>query len=97
MDAEFCVEALQDVIEQNGCPSIFNANQGSQFTGYLWIDELRENDIRISMDGKGRWMDNGFIERPHSSLTDRCADRNRPLSNDLCSDTRMGFHLRRHL
>ena len=72
MEAEFCVEALCEAIERYGCPSIFNTDQGSQFTSSVWIDELKANDIRISMDGKGRWMDNVFIERLWRSLKYEC-------------------------
>ena len=54
MNADFCVAALQEAIEQYGCRSIFNTDQGSEFTSSLWLDQLKENDIRISMDGKGR-------------------------------------------
>ena len=49
-------------------PKIFNTDQGSQFTGQDWIGELKKNEIQISMDGKGRWMDNVFIERLWRSL-----------------------------
>ena len=55
-----------------GCPSICNTDQGSQFTSSLWIDELKANGIKISMDGKGRWMDNVFIERLWRSLKYEC-------------------------
>jgi putative transposase len=72
MDADFCVEALQEAIGQYGCPSIFNTDQGSQFTSADWIDELKANNIDISMDGKGRWMDNVFIERLWRSLKYEC-------------------------
>lgn len=72
MEAEFCVEALCEAIERYGCPEIFNSDQGSQFTSSVWIDELKRNDIRISMDGKGRWMDNVFIERLWRSLKYEC-------------------------
>ncbi len=58
MDADFCVEALQQAIEQYGRPAIFNTDQGAQFTSTVWTDELKANGIKISMDGKGRWMDN---------------------------------------
>jgi len=58
MDAKFCVVALQQAIEQYGCPSIFNTDQGSQFTSIVWTDLLKANGARISMDGKRRWMDN---------------------------------------
>ncbi len=72
MEADFCVEALQEAIEQYGCPSIFNTDQGSQFTSADWIDELKANNIKPSMDGKGRWMDNVFIGRLWRSLKYEC-------------------------
>lgn len=68
MDADFCVEALKDALAKHMKPEIFNTDQGSQFTGKDWIDVLKSNDIKISMDGKGRWMDNVFIERLWRSL-----------------------------
>ena len=64
MDSSFCVRALRNAMKKTGHkPEIFNTDQGSQFTGADWIGELEANDIKISMDGKGRWMDNVFIER----------------------------------
>lgn len=63
MDADFCVEALEEAIETFGCPEIFNTDQGSQFTSDEFTGVLKVNDIRISMDGKGRWVDNVFVER----------------------------------
>ena len=72
MEADCCVESLQEAIETYGCPSIFNTDQGSQFTSADWIDKLKANDIKISMDGKGRWMDNVFIERLWRSLKYEC-------------------------
>jgi len=63
MDTEFCVEALQEAISRYGTPDIFNTDQGSQFTSEAFTGVLRENNIQISMDGKGRWVDNVFIER----------------------------------
>jgi len=64
LDSGFCVEALRDAQRRAGCvPDIFNTDQGSQFTGGAWIDALQSRDIRISMDGKGRWIDNVFVER----------------------------------
>ncbi len=69
MDSSFCVRALKHAMKATGRkPKIFNTDQGSQFTGADWIGELKANDIRISMDGKGRWMDNVFIERLWRSL-----------------------------
>ena len=72
LEADCCVAALQEAIEKYGCPSIFNTDQGSQFTSADWIDELKANHIKISMDGKGRWMDNVFIERLWRSLKYEC-------------------------
>lgn len=63
MDDDFCVSALQSAIRRHGKPEIFNTDQGVQYTGKAFTSVLKENDIRISMDGKGRWMDNVFIER----------------------------------
>lgn len=68
LDAEFCVEALDEAIARFGPPKIFNTDQGSQFTGFKWIETLREAGVKISMDGKGRFMDNIFIERLWRSL-----------------------------
>lgn len=69
MDSSFCVRALQQAMEKTGRkPMIFNTDQGSQFTGKDWINELKAHGIEISMDGKGRWMDNVFIERLWRSL-----------------------------
>lgn len=63
MDTEFCVEALQEAIDRYGCPEIFNTDQGSQFTSEEFTSVLKSNGIKISMDGKGRWVDNVFVER----------------------------------
>ena len=63
MDADFCVEALEEAIVKYGCPEIFNTDQGSQFTSESFIKVLKANHIKISMDGRGRFMDNIFIER----------------------------------
>ena len=62
-DADFCVEALREAIEIYGTPEIFNKDQGSQFTGDKFINALKASDIRISMNGKGRAMDNVYVER----------------------------------
>jgi putative transposase len=72
MDAGFCVEALRDAIRQYGKPEIFNTDQGSQFTSFSFTNALKEHGIKISMDGKGRWMDNVFIERLWRSLKYEC-------------------------
>lgn len=63
MEAAFCVEALEDALARHGKPDIFNTDQGSQFTGSAFTGVLMKNDIRISMDGKGAWRDNVFVER----------------------------------
>lgn len=72
MDADFCVAALEEAIVRYGAPEIFNTDQGSQFTSFAFTDVLKDNGIRISMDGKGRWMDNVFIERLWRSLKYEC-------------------------
>ena len=63
MEAAFCVEALEEALARYGKPEIFNTDQGSQFTGTAFTGMLAKNDIRISMDGKGAWRDNVFVER----------------------------------
>jgi putative transposase len=63
LTADFCVEALEEAITRYGVPEIMNTDQGSQFTGIEFIDTLTQHAIRISMDGKGCWRDNVFVER----------------------------------
>ena len=63
LDASFCTEALEEAIRKYGVPEIFNTDQGSQFTSEAFLNILSTNGIRISMDSRGRWMDNIFIER----------------------------------
>lgn len=63
MDSSFCVDALNDAIDHYGTPEIFNTDQGSQFTCDDFTEVLKDHEIAISMDGRGRWMDNVFIER----------------------------------
>jgi putative transposase len=63
LTADFCVEALQEALSHYGPPQIFNTDQGSQFTSEVFTSALRTAGVEISMDGKGRWMDNVFIER----------------------------------
>ncbi len=63
MEAAFCVETLEDALARHGKPEIFNTDQGSQFTGAAFTGVLTANDIKISMDGKGAWRDNVFVER----------------------------------
>lgn len=68
MDPSFCVEALQEALSRFGTPEIFNSDQGSQFTAKDFTDVLLAADVKISMDGKGRCIDNVFIERLWRSL-----------------------------
>ena len=63
MEAAFCVETLEDALTRHGKPEIFNTDQGSQFTGAAFTGVLANNGIAISMDGKGAWRDNVFVER----------------------------------
>jgi putative transposase len=63
LTADFCVEALEEALTRYGVPEIMNTDQGSQFTGSEFIATLTKHDIRISMDGKGCWRDNVFVER----------------------------------
>jgi len=63
LDADFCVSALEEAIRLYGRPEIFNTDQGSQFTSHVFTKVLKDNDIRISMDGRGNFRDNIFIER----------------------------------
>lgn len=72
MDTSFVIEALEEALEKYGKPEIFNSDQGSQFTSIDFTKVLIDNDIKISMDGKGRWMDNVFIERLWRSLKYEC-------------------------
>jgi putative transposase len=63
MSADWCAKILSETIEKHGCPEIFNTDQGSQYTSEVYINVLKDNEIKISMDGKGRAIDNIFIER----------------------------------
>jgi putative transposase len=72
MDTAFCIEALHEALARFGRPEIFNTDQGSQFTSQEFTTVLRAADVRISMDGRGRWMDNVFIERLWRSLKYEC-------------------------
>jgi len=63
LDASFCIEALEEALRRYGAPDIFNTDQGSQFTSERFTGLLTAHGVRISMDGRGRWMDNVFIER----------------------------------
>lgn len=63
LDTDFCVEALEEALRRYGPPEIFNTDQGAQFTATAFTDVLKHHGIQISMDGKGRWVDNVFVER----------------------------------
>jgi len=63
MDTSFCLEAVDEAIGHYGTPEIFNTDQGSQFTSEAFTEKLKKHNIRISMDGKGSWRDNVFVER----------------------------------
>ena len=63
MSSEFCVEALEEALGRYGTPEIFNTDQGSQFTDDDFTTPLKARGVRVSMDGKGRWIDNVFVER----------------------------------
>jgi len=72
MEADFCIEALEEALAKYGQPEIFNTDQGSQFTSPRFTGVLETKGIKISMDGRGRWMDNVFIERLWRSLKYEC-------------------------
>ena len=72
MDVSVCVMALEEALARFGTPDTFNTDQGSQFTSFAFTAVLRDAEIRISMDGRGRWMDNVFIERLWRSLKYEC-------------------------
>ena len=72
MEAEFCVDALEEALDRHGKPEIFNSDQGSQFTSTVFNQTLKTAGVRISMDGKGRWLDNVFVERLWRSLKYEC-------------------------
>jgi len=68
MDADFCIEALEEALAWHGRPEIFNTDQGSQFTSSAFTGLLHAHGIHISMDGKGCWRDNVFVERVWRSI-----------------------------
>ena len=87
-DSAFCREALQEALAGYGRPEIFNTDQGSQFTSREFTEVLEQAGVAISMDGKGRWMDNVFIERLWRSLKYECV---------YLHDFEEGRQARRHL
>ena len=72
MEADFCVEALKEAMAKYGPPEIMNSDQGSQFTGHEWTNALSGAGVKISMDGRGRWIDNRMIERFWRSVKYEC-------------------------
>jgi len=68
MDADFCIEAVEEAIARHGAPEILNTDQGSQFTSQTFTGLLKQHGIAISMDGKGCWRDNVFIGRLWKSV-----------------------------
>lgn len=72
METDFCVAALEEALARYATPEIFNTDQGAQFTSFAFTTTLRDAEVRISMDGRGRWMDNVFIERLWRSLKYEC-------------------------
>ena len=88
MEVEFCIEALEEALAKYGKPEIFNTDQGSQFTSVEFTGTLKAANVRISMDGKGRWMDNVFIERLWRSLKYECVYLH---AFETASETRAGI------
>ena len=88
MEADFCVEALKEALERYGPPEIMNTDQGSQFTGFEWTSTLTDAKVKISMDGKGRWIDNRMIERLWRSLKYECVYLN---AFETGSEARIGI------
>ena len=72
LDTASCIEALEEALSRHGRPEIFNTDQGSQLTSQHFTDVLKDAGVRISMDRRGRWMDNVFIERLWRSLKYEC-------------------------
>jgi putative transposase len=68
LEATFCIEAVEEALARYGRPEIFNTDQGSQFTAMAFTEVLHRNEIAISMDGKGAWRDNVFVERLWRSI-----------------------------
>lgn len=72
MDASFCVETLKEALVRYGKPEIMNTDQGSQFTSFEWINALKDAEVKISMDGRGRWIDNRMVGRLWRSVKYEC-------------------------
>lgn len=82
MSADWCAEVLKETIKSHGCPEVFNTDQGSQFTSDVFINVLKSNKIKTSMDGKGRALDNIFIERLWKSVN---------MNMYICTFTKMDY------
>ena len=76
MESDFCVQALRQALSEFGTPEIFNTDQGSQFTAPAFTDVLLERGVKVSMDGKGRYTDNIFVELPREKP--RCSHLTQP-------------------
>ena len=72
LDADFCIEALEAALHDYGCPEIFNTDQGAQYTSEAFISMLKSHNIQISMDGKGCYRDNIFVERLWRTVKYEC-------------------------
>lgn len=72
LDADFCIRCLERCIKKYGTPAVFNTDQGVQYTCSAWINTLKQHNITISMDGKGRWADNIWIERIWRTIKYEC-------------------------
>jgi putative transposase len=68
LTTDFCLEAVEEALQRYGKPEIFNTDQGSQFTSTEFVDLLQGHGVQVSMDGKGRWVDNVFVERLWKSV-----------------------------
>jgi putative transposase len=68
MEASFCIEAVEEALSKHDKPEIFNTDQGSQFTSNAFVEKIESNGIKVSMDGKGCWRDNVFVERVWKSI-----------------------------
>jgi putative transposase len=89
LTTDFCVEALEEALAKHGQPEIFNTDQGCQFTSLEFTSVLKQHGIRISMDGKGRWRDNVFVERLWKSVK---YEEVYLRAYDTVSDARAGLH-----
>jgi putative transposase len=68
MTTDFCIEAVEEANQHHGTPEIFNTDQGSQFTSHEFVGLIQGHGIQVSVDGKGRWVDNVFVERLWKSV-----------------------------